>query len=68
MSSTLLCLTVLTNGNPNNDSSPNLTEKANRSLPGGRHGGDIQGMIDHLDYLKELGVTAIVANTCNRRQ
>lgn len=47
------------NGNPNNDSSPNLSEKANRSLPGGRHGGDIQGIIDNLDYLQELGVTAL---------
>ena len=26
------------NGNPNNDSSSELQEKANRSLPGGRHG------------------------------
>ncbi|MDO5446331.1 MAG: alpha-amylase family glycosyl hydrolase [Prevotellaceae bacterium] len=25
----------------------------------GRRGGDIQGMIDHLDYLEELGITAI---------
>jgi neopullulanase len=47
------------NGNPNNDSSPELQEKANRSLPGGRHGGDIQGIIDHLDYIQELGATAI---------
>lgn len=29
----------------------------NKSI--GRHGGDIQGIIDHLDYLKELGVTAL---------
>ena len=47
------------NGNPENDSHPELTEKANRELPGGRHGGDIQGVIDHLDYLEDLGVTAI---------
>lgn len=47
------------NGNPNNDSSPELQEKANRSLPGGRHGGDIQGIINNLDYIKELGATAI---------
>ncbi len=47
------------NGNPNNDSSPELQEKANRSLPGGRHGGDIQGVINNLDYIKELGATAI---------
>jgi glycosidase len=47
------------NGNPNNDSDPSVTEKGDRANPGGRHGGDIKGMIDHLDYLKELGVTAI---------
>lgn len=47
------------NGNESNDSSPNLQEKGNRSLPGGRHGGDVQGIIDHLDYIKELGATAI---------
>lgn len=47
------------NGNPNNDSTQNTVEKANRNALGGRHGGDIQGIIDHLDYLDELGVTAI---------
>lgn len=47
------------NGNPNNDSSNVLHEKANRNLPGGRHGGDIQGIINNLDYIKELGATTI---------
>jgi glycosidase len=47
------------NGNPANDSTPDTQEKANRSLPGGRHGGDIQGIINHLDYLQELGITTI---------
>jgi neopullulanase len=47
------------NGNPKNDSSSELQEKANRSLPGGRHGGDVQGIINHLDYIQELGATAI---------
>ncbi|MDE5423715.1 glycoside hydrolase family 13 protein [Ancylomarina sp. DW003] len=47
------------NGNPNNDSVEKLTDKFDRENPDGRHGGDIQGMINHLDYLKELGVTAI---------
>ncbi|MDR6966509.1 glycosidase [Flavobacterium arsenatis] len=47
------------NGNPNNDSNSATTEKANRSLPGGRHGGDIEGIIKNLDYLSELGVTAL---------
>ncbi|SHI65568.1 glycoside hydrolase family 13 protein [Flavobacterium haoranii] len=47
------------NGDESNDSSSKLQEKGNRSLPGGRHGGDIQGIIDHLDYIQELGATAI---------
>ncbi len=47
------------NGDPKNDSHKDTAEKADRSNPGGRHGGDIQGMIDHLDYLKDLGVTAL---------
>ncbi len=29
---------------------------------GGRHGGDIQGICEHLDYIKDLGVTAIWLN------
>ncbi|MEO2072182.1 MAG: glycoside hydrolase family 13 protein [Zunongwangia sp.] len=47
------------NGNPDNDSSAEMQEKADRSKQGGRHGGDIQGVIDHLDYLKKLGITAL---------
>ncbi len=47
------------NGDPNNDSHPDVVEKADRSNPAGRHGGDIQGIIDHLDYLKTLGATAL---------
>ena len=47
------------NGNPENDSTEDTTEKANRGSLGGRHGGDIQGLIDHLDYVADLGATAI---------
>lgn len=47
------------NGDPSNDSHPELQEKADRSKPGGRHGGDIEGIIQNLDYLEDLGVTAI---------
>lgn len=47
------------NGNINNDQVDALTEKTERSNPNGRHGGDIQGIIDHLDYLKDLGITSI---------
>ena len=47
------------NGDPSNDSSPGLQEKADRSNPGGRHGGDIEGVIQNLDYLEDLGITAL---------
>ena len=47
------------NGNPDNDSTEDTAEKAQRSIPGRRHGGDLQGMIDHLDYIADLGATAI---------
>ena len=47
------------NGDKSNDSHPDAVEKANPKNLGGRHGGDIQGMIDHLDDLYELGVTTI---------
>jgi len=35
---------------------------ADRSRPGARHGGDIQGIRNHLDYINDLGVTAIWVN------
>jgi len=47
------------NGDSSNDSTSDTTEKANRDYNGGRHGGDLQGVIDHLDYLNDLGVTTI---------
>lgn len=47
------------NGNPNNDSTADTQEKADRKNPGGRHGGDIEGIIKNLDYLESLGVTAL---------
>ncbi len=50
------------NGNPDNDDMPGMLEKADRNNPNGRHGGDIQGIESKLDYLKDLGVTAIWIN------
>ncbi|TAE02340.1 MAG: hypothetical protein EAZ97_02630, partial [Bacteroidetes bacterium] len=50
------------NGDPSNDNAPELTQKADRKDPQGRHGGDIQGIIKNLDYLKSLGVTALWIN------
>ncbi|MGB0260871.1 MAG: glycoside hydrolase family 13 protein [Flavobacteriaceae bacterium] len=47
------------NGDPNNDAHPDLADKPNRNDPWARHGGDLQGIIDNLDYIEDLGVTAI---------
>ena len=47
------------NGDPSNDSTECTTEKAARDEFFGRHGGDLQGMIDHLDYIASLGATTI---------
>jgi glycosidase len=47
------------NGDENNDTVTGLKEGRNRTIPYGRHGGDIQGIIDRLDYLKDLGISAI---------
>ncbi|MBR5753320.1 MAG: glycoside hydrolase family 13 protein [Clostridia bacterium] len=47
------------NGDPENDSTPDTREGLNRAKDGGRHGGDLQGIIDHLDYIADLGATAI---------
>lgn len=47
------------NGDEKNDSNPDLTEKADRTLPNGRHGGDLRGIINNLDYIQNLGATAV---------
>ncbi|WP_035141074.1 glycoside hydrolase family 13 protein [Flavobacterium daejeonense] len=47
------------NGNDNNQNDGHLNEKYNRELSGGRHGGDIEGIIQHLNYIQSLGATAI---------
>ena len=47
------------NGDPSNDAHPSVKEQPNRNDKDGRHGGDIKGIINHLDYLEELGVSAL---------
>ena len=47
------------NGDTSNDSVPQLTEKANRNDRNGRHGGDLKGIINNLDYLQNLGATTL---------
>ncbi|SHF72629.1 glycoside hydrolase family 13 protein [Pedobacter caeni] len=48
------------NGDPKNDVVKGMKEtKLNRDSMYYRHGGDLQGLINKLDYLKDLGITAI---------
>lgn len=51
------------NGNPQNDNIPlKTTYKTDRTNPNARHGGDLAGIEKHLDYIEDLGVTAIWLN------
>jgi glycosidase len=50
------------NGNQSNDVIEGMPDKLDRKDLYARHGGDIQGIINHLDYIKELGFTAIWVN------
>jgi glycosidase len=36
--------------------------KANRTSPNARHGGDLEGISKHLDYMKDLGITTVWLN------
>lgn len=62
--SDVLCLITpdrFINGDYSNDNHPNMLEKASRG-PWGRHGGDLKGINDNLNYLIDLGYTAIWLN------
>ncbi len=50
------------NGDESNDSMADMKEKVDRSNKGGRHGGDIAGLRQSLDYIKDLGFTAVWLN------
>ena len=50
------------NGDENNDNVEGMKEKINRKDQYGRHGGDLKGITDHLDYFENLGVTALWIN------
>jgi len=50
------------NGDPSNDRAEDRFDEFDARDPYKRHGGDLQGIIDHLDYLEDLGVTALWLN------
>ena len=50
------------NGDTTNDIVEGYGNDLDRSKGNVRHGGDLQGIIDHLDYIKDLGITALWLN------
>ena len=50
------------NGCPENDVIDGMREKTVNRADGFRHGGDLQGISNHLDYIADLGATAIWLN------
>ena len=46
-------------GDPTNNSPPQAPNSYDRGDPRAYHGGDLRGIAQHLDYLKDLGVTTI---------
>ena len=50
------------NGEPDNDNQMEMLERVNRNDINGRHGGDIKGIENSLDYLADLGVTQLWIN------
>ena len=50
------------NGDPENDDIKYMYERPNRDNDRGLHGGDIQGIINNLDYIYDLGFTTIWLN------
>ena len=50
------------NGDTRNDNIEGMHDKVNRSDKWGRHGGDIRGIINSLDYIADIGFTAIWLN------
>ena len=48
------------NGDPGNDRIKGMKDQSlNRDSIYHRHGGDLQGLINHLDYLQDLGITTL---------
>ena len=50
------------NGDEANDTLPGMFQGVNRAMPVKRHGGDLKGIESKLDYIKDLGVTALWLN------
>lgn len=55
----LVMIDRFSNGDPGNDEPPRAQGLTDRALPRHYHGGDLQGVIDHLPWIRDLGATAI---------
>ena len=55
----LIMVDRFANGDSSNDDPPVSRGLFDRNKPYFYHGGDLQGIIDHLPYLKSLGITAL---------
>lgn len=47
------------NGDPGNDAARGMLELPDRTQPFGRHGGDLAGILDKLDYVAGMGFTQL---------
>lgn len=47
------------NATPANDQPPGTTDHVDRANPDARHGGDLAGVRQHLDYIEQMGFTQI---------
>ena len=50
------------NGDPSNDQVKGMLEGPNREFIGGRHGGDLKGIIESLDYFEKIGISSLWLN------
>jgi glycosidase len=50
------------NGDSGNDTIPEFGDSVDRADGCGRHGGDLQGLVDSLEYIDDMGFTAIWLN------
>ena len=50
------------NGDPSNDQVKGMLEGPDRKFIGGRHGGDLAGIIESLDYFEKMGISSLWLN------
>jgi neopullulanase len=50
------------NGDPTNDRVKGMPDAVNRGSDVGRHGGDLRGIADHLEYIADMGFTQLWLN------